>query len=102
MKRFPWNNWFRLPQSLANRARRNGCAPRRQYSNKPVVEGLEERVVPAFDLTVGAGQATSDVSSISVLGTTTFTPTASGAFLNANDILTALNSGNVKVTSGDA
>lgn len=102
MKRFHWHNWLKLPQSLADRARRSRCAPRRQYSSKPVVEGLEERVVPAFDLTVGAGQATSNVSSISVLGTTIFAPTASGAFLNANDILTALNSGNVKVTSGDA
>ena len=35
-----------------------------------------------------------------LLGTTTFTPTASGAFLNANDIFTALNAGNVVVTSG--
>jgi hypothetical protein len=94
------NNWFTTIQSLRNRARRTQCAPRRRYSHKPVVEGLEERVVPAFDLTVGAGQATANISSVSVLGTTTFTPTASGAFLNANDIFTALSSGNVVVTSG--
>ena len=108
MKDNYWKNWFRRIQSLGNhgsRQNRSESSRAGAQSTKPVVEGLEAAAWcrPFFDLTVvGAGQVTSNVSSVSVLGTTTFTPTASGAFLNANDILTALNSGNVTVNSGDA
>ena len=49
---------------------------------------------------MGISQATTGVSSVTLAGTTTFSPTTTDAFLNVNDIASALGSDNVVVTSG--
>jgi fibronectin-binding autotransporter adhesin len=69
-----------------------------------VAEALEDRTLFAWNLTLGdrAGSApTSNVSSSTTAGTTTFTATGTGANLNLVDVEGALQGGNnVVITSG--
>lgn len=67
------------------------------------LQSFEERIVPAFNMTIDGDFATSNiVSSFNVgTGTRTFTATASGANLNVGAIETALNDGeNVIIQNG--
>jgi len=65
---------------------------------RPCLESLEDRVVPAFNLTVGSGSmATAGVAITTSGSTTTFTANADNAFLNVADMATALTTGPVVV-----
>lgn len=55
---------------------------------RPCFEGLEERVVPAFNVSI-TNVATANVN----IASGVFTPTASGANINVSDIQSRLNSG---------
>jgi hypothetical protein len=72
-------------------------APRRRPS-PPRLERLEDRLAPAFNLTVSAA-LTVGVSSSFSGGTTTFHATATGANLSTADVVTALMAGNVVIDS---
>jgi hypothetical protein len=61
---------------------------------------MEERVVPAFDLTINGDAVTANVSSSFTAGTTTFNATGTGAILDVDDIEGALALGNVIITTG--
>ena len=99
----------RLPGWLKNllakgRVSQRSCAtPRQRRMNRrmPMIEELEARVVPAFDLTIGSGaMPTTGVSITANAGTITFVAVAPKAFLNIASIATALGSENVVVESG--
>jgi hypothetical protein len=66
------------------------------------LECLEDRLAPAFTMTVGTAQPTANVSMTVNGTTTTFAATGTGAFLNTADLTTALNGGDVVVNSGSA
>lgn len=70
----------------------------RPFGFHPRLEALEDRVVPAFNLTVGTG-TTSNVSTTTNSGTTTFAADGPNAFLNVADMSSALSSGPVVVES---
>jgi len=61
---------------------------------------MEDRVVPAFNLTIDGDFATTNVSGIFIAGTTIFTASGSGATLNVGNIETALAAGDVLITTG--
>jgi hypothetical protein len=64
-------------------------------------ESLEERTVPAFNLTIDGNVANSvNMSSSFANGATTFTTTATGATLAVGDIENALALGNVVISTG--
>lgn len=72
---------------------------RRNYV-RPSLEALEDRVVPAFDLSVSTG-LTANVSVNTAAGVTTYTATGTGATVNNADIVAQLNLGNnVVISSG--
>jgi hypothetical protein len=64
------------------------------------LQPLEDRVVPAFTLTINGDAATSGVSNDFANGITTFTATANGATLDVDDIEAALTVGDVLITTG--
>src|SRR5262245_42984197 len=100
----PSSSW--LARLLA-RARRPQADPghrrqkRSRWNPAPFrLEPLEERLAPAFDLTLVA-TGTAGVTRTVVAGTATYEATATGAKLGWIDIATDLGSGlNVVVTSG--
>src|SRR5262245_27995491 len=85
-----WQRW--LDSSRPNKGNRR---PQRRLR----LEALEDRLAPAFNLTVGTG-ATAGVATTVSGTTTTFTANATGAFLSVADVVTALATGNVVVDSG--
>jgi hypothetical protein len=64
------------------------------------LQPLEDRVAPAFTLTINGDAATSGVSNNFANGITTFTATANGATLDVDDIEAALAVGDVLITTG--
>lgn len=65
------------------------------------IDSLEERAVPAFDLSIDGDTLSSfHITSTFAGGTTTFTPNATGAILKVDDITAALALGNVVITTG--
>jgi len=65
------------------------------------LQSLEERTVPAFNLTIDGDGLTQNVTSTLMDGVRTFKPNAGSAILDLDDVETALNAGeNVVVTSG--
>jgi fibronectin-binding autotransporter adhesin len=103
MFRIWWQKFFSFPRSRF--ARRRGYRPPHQLLGRTTrlsMTALEDRVTPAFNLTLSS-IATVGVSSSTVAGVTTFTATATGANLNVSDIAGQLIAGNsVIVTSGSA
>jgi hypothetical protein len=69
-------------------------------SARLTLEEMEDRVVPAFNLTIDGDVATNNVSSIVVAGTTIFNASGSGATLNVDIIEAALGAGDVQITTG--
>jgi len=68
---------------------------------RPSVEALEDRVVPALNLTiVGGSTLTSGINTSSSGGTTTFSAIAANSVLNVLDMAAALAVGNVVVQTG--
>src|SRR5262245_33105817 len=68
-----------------------------------VLRPMEDRIVPAFTLTIdGDVPANVDIQAdtTTVPGTTTFSPTATGAILDADAIVAALAVGDVLLTTG--
>ncbi len=104
MTKTGWRGWLDgLTRNLSGKRRRRaaGFIPAGKGPYRTLeLERLEDRVVPAFDLLVNATGATAGVTATVSGTTTTFTATATGAHLNVNDIVTALNTGNVVVDSG--
>lgn len=84
------------------RPRRKHAAPTQRLRRyRPVVEGLEERLAPAFDLLISTAPTNTAVSKVTDNGLTTFTAIGTGANLSGNDVMAELNAGNnVLVTSG--
>ena len=82
------------PASLSRTARR----PAR---SRLAIQSLEDRTVPAFTLAIDGDFATANVTPTTVLNTTTFTATASGATLDVADIKAELDAGkNVVIDTG--
>ncbi|MFM7114432.1 MAG: hypothetical protein ACKO26_25125, partial [Planctomycetota bacterium] len=59
----------------------------------PVIEGLEDRVTPAFDMTIGAG-ANAGVNVARVGNVTTVTANATGALVSVNFLAAEFAAGN--------
>jgi hypothetical protein len=71
-----------------------------KIASQPLLR-LEDRVTPAFNMTLSLAATNAAVSKATVAGTTTFTAIATGANLNFSDIGTELSAGhNVVVDSG--
>ncbi len=89
-----------LPAALTRRA----TAPIRRNSGRigRVIEVLEDRTTPAFDLLIVTfGGGTTNVTATVNAGTTTFEATGTGATLDIDDVATALGAGNnVVITTG--
>jgi hypothetical protein len=86
-------SWLSAPFARGLHAPAKPAASRQLLRFRPGVEALEERVVPAFNLTVGTIGTTTGVSTTTNDGNTTFTADAPNAFLNVADINAALSSG---------
>jgi hypothetical protein len=99
MQRTSFRAWIASLFTADDRRQSRG-RPQRRQQFRPWLECLEDRLAPAFTLLVDARGATAGVTATVNGGTTTFTASASGAHLNVNDIVTALQSGDVVVDSG--
>ncbi|HEY1379409.1 MAG TPA: VCBS repeat-containing protein [Gemmataceae bacterium] len=96
-----WQRAFVSP--LSRTARRRGARPPAGLLGRTTrlsMTALEDRVVPAFNMTLSVN-ATVGVTAATVATTTTFTATATGANLNWHDVENALLVGNsVVIDSG--
>lgn len=89
-----------LTRWLPHLPRKRSSPPRPPAGRRPRVESLEERLAPAWDVTVAAA-VTANMTVSTSGGTRTFTATASGANVNVVDIQTALLAGeNVSIKTG--
>src|SRR5439155_1767400 len=93
--------WQRVRDYLQRVPTSKRACARERSGRRPLVERLEDRIVPAFDLTLSLNP-TVGVTATVVPGTTTFTATASGANLSWADIANtlAVTGDNVIVNSG--
>ena len=98
----PLSGWFRRLLGSRNteaspvRQRSGQCSGSSRPRGHPFVEHLEERVLPAFNLSISNAATTG----VAVTGGT-FTATATGANINVGDLVSALNAGNdVAVSNG--
>ena len=95
-------NWLkRLLKQLPRTTGTGGC---RKSSRRPSFEALEQRLAPAFDLTIGAYGATANpapTTGVTHDSAGNFTATAHGANIAVSDILIDLRAGkSVHISDG--